>query len=90
MSPTLERVKHEVELLPTGEQYDLYASLRSRFEPESDDDQDAVEAAWDEEITRRVSDIKEGKAELIPGDVADQMMQDFITQLRQTKGSTAV
>ncbi len=89
MSATLERVKHDVELLPAGEQYDLYATLRSRFDPPVPDDEESVEATWDQEIARRVSDVKEGKVQLIPGDVADQQMQDFIAKLRQAKDLSA-
>ena len=90
MSPTLERVYQEVEMLPASEQYDLYATLRSRFEPEPDEDPQAVEAAWDAEIASRVDDIKAGRVQLIPGDVAEQQMNDFIANLRRTKSTAAL
>jgi hypothetical protein len=90
MSPTLERVYEEIELLPTSEQYDLYATLRSRFEPEPDEDTQAVEEAWDAEIANRVADIKAGRVQLISGDVAEQQMNDFIANLRRTKAAAGL
>jgi putative addiction module component (TIGR02574 family) len=40
---------------------DLLASLHEARDPE-------IEAAWDEEIRRRVEEIESGKAKLIPAD----------------------
>ena len=34
----------------------------------TDDLQSVVERAWDEELARRIEDIRSGRVELIPGD----------------------
>lgn len=65
MSITLERLMHEVAELPKSEQYQFYADLRSRLEPESDGAEDELDADWDAELESRVNDITEGKVELI-------------------------
>ena len=49
-----------------------------------DDDsaEEGVEAAWDEEIKRRVGDIRSGKVKTIPG---DQVLQRLKTRRRDAK-----
>jgi putative addiction module component (TIGR02574 family) len=40
--------------------------------------EEGVEQAWDEEIKRRVSDIRSGKAKMIPGEqVLQELAQEF-------------
>ena len=35
---------------------------------EEDEDPDEVERAWDEELARRIEDIRSGRVELVPGE----------------------
>ena len=44
------------------------------LEPDGDDDKASVEQAWDEEILRRVEEIKSGTVQMIP-------MEEVFTEL---------
>lgn len=85
MSQLLERIKNDVEMLPTGEQFDLYETLRSRFAPALEEDSVSCDDAWEIEIAQRVQDIKNGELQPLPGPVADEKMKDFIRELRASK-----
>lgn len=89
MSQLLERIKSDVEMLPTGEQFDLYETLRSRFAPALDEQLDSSDQAWEIEIAQRVNDFKDGKLQALPGAVADEKMKDFIRELRVTRDRTS-
>jgi putative addiction module component (TIGR02574 family) len=40
--------------------------------------EEGVEAAWDEEIKRRVEDVRSGKVEMIPGEqVLQELAEEF-------------
>lgn len=47
----------------------LYENLADQDEEDEDDDPAEVEAAWAEEIGRRVEEIRSGTVETIPADV---------------------
>lgn len=55
-------------------------SLDSRPESTSQDD---VEAAWREELSRRVSDIKDGTVELLDFDQSHQQIRAQLTTRRK-------
>lgn len=59
MSETVERLKAEVEALTNRERAELAQFLICSLDQEQDEN---AEAAWDVELTRRVADIKSGKA----------------------------
>ena len=49
--------------LPVAERADLAGSLIESLDETRDE---AVEAAWDEEIARRIADVDSGKAKTVP------------------------
>lgn len=58
-----ELLKRALALSPE-ERAELADSLRESLDP-ADEDPQAVEAAWDEEIARRIEDLDSGKAKTI-------------------------
>ncbi len=68
ISAKVERIIHEVEALSDEERDELMRAL----EP---DEEIEVSAEWREEINRRVSEIDEGKVQLITE-------EDFLRKLR--------
>jgi putative addiction module component (TIGR02574 family) len=63
MSPELSKLFDEASMLPLEEQELLANSLLSHV---ADNTDQSVQAAWDEEIQRRLDDIRSGKAKMIP------------------------
>ena len=81
MSALFERLREEAKLLPIGEQIELGAQLIRAGEPGDVDEAElaATERAWDDEILRRVEEIKSGKVEMIP---ASQVYTELDEMLR--------
>ena len=52
--------------LPVAERNALVTRLLDSLEGAFDDSPDAVAAAWDEEIARRVADFESGKTQAVP------------------------
>ena len=71
MSTLLERLREQAKHLTDDERCILGAEL---LEPDGDDDKASVEQAWDEEILRRVEEIKSGTVQMIP-------MEEVFTEL---------
>lgn len=70
--------------LPETERIEVVRALReSLLDPSVDHDgppepADEVEAAWSEEIARRIADIDAGRVKLIPAEEAERMIRgDF-------------
>jgi putative addiction module component (TIGR02574 family) len=59
--------------LPESERADLAARLIDSLDPGADDD---AEAAWSEEIRRRVDDLKNGRVRSIPWDEVRRMLDE--------------
>jgi len=74
MSTLLERIREQAKELSDDERCILGAEL---LEPVEDGDVAAVEQGWDEEILRRVEEIKSGKVKMIP---FDEVMTDLRTE----------
>lgn len=74
MSTLLERIREEAKQLSDDERCILGAEL---LEPAGEADAAAIEQAWDEEILRRVEEIKSGKVQMIP---FDEVMADLRTE----------
>lgn len=55
------------------------AQLVQRLIPTLEDNAEEVESAWRDEISRRVAEVKNGTAKLIPG---DQVMRDLRAELK--------
>lgn len=73
MTQTTERLIAELEALPVEAQAEiarrLLQTLKGQIDPE-------VEAAWDEELTRREAEIRNGTASGIP-------LDDVLAELRE-------
>lgn len=63
MSTLLERLREEAKQLSDDERCILGAELLGSA---GEGDAAAIEQAWDEEILRRVEEIKSGKVQMIP------------------------
>jgi putative addiction module component (TIGR02574 family) len=58
MAETLDRLKRQLEHLSTEDKAELAHFLLGSLEPE----EEGVDAAWDLEISRRVEEIRSGRA----------------------------
>ena len=70
MSLTLEALTDEVLRLAPKDRSRLLRDVVASLDDESDDSPEAVAAAWDEEIARRVADMDAGLTEWVPGEEA--------------------
>ncbi|MGH8017541.1 MAG: addiction module protein [Opitutaceae bacterium] len=74
---TVSQIFDEVKKLPSGEQVDLVdlllAHVRSEPNPE-------IEKAWDEEIARRLEDLRAGRANTAPADDVFARVRNAITR----------
>jgi putative addiction module component (TIGR02574 family) len=69
MGQPVEKIEAEAMELSPDERIALaYRLIASVDAFEEDDDPEDVERAWDEELARRIEDIRTGRVELIPGD----------------------
>jgi putative addiction module component (TIGR02574 family) len=67
---TWEELLEKVLQLPSNEQEKIARAVYEHLADEDDDEDPAeVEAAWAEEIQRRVEEIRNGTVETIPADV---------------------
>lgn len=81
MSMPFKQIEAEALQLPPAKLGALIASLRAQQETPSEDTPEAVAAAWDEEIARRVDAMERGDVAWIDGDEA-------LAQLRATASGT--
>jgi putative addiction module component (TIGR02574 family) len=72
MTENAERVKQEVLQLPEADRAELARFLIASLD--ESEYPDAVEAAWDAELSRRVAQIQQGKSRLRP---AHQMLAEI-------------
>lgn len=49
----------------------------------SDVEQAEIDAAWDEEIDRRIDDIMTGKVELVDGEETQRMVREMLSERRK-------
>jgi len=66
--------------LPSRQRAELATRLIASLDPEEDDDPAEVEQAWEEEIRRRIADVRAGTVELIP---ADEVLAELRAELRR-------
>ena len=71
MSDTLETLKTQLGTLPGPDRAELAHFLIGSLESEVDDD---AETAWDQELARRVADIRAGR---VVGKSADQVFAEL-------------
>jgi putative addiction module component (TIGR02574 family) len=72
MNPTVEHWKSQLAILPPEERAELADYLLSSL----DDEHEAIEAAWEEEASRRVAEIRSGK-------VVGRPAEELLDQLRR-------
>jgi putative addiction module component (TIGR02574 family) len=77
MSPAFEQLKSQLGRLSQEERAELAMFLLDSLDPEEEDKD--VSAAWEEEIGRRVADIRSGKAQ---GKPAEQVFAELREQYR--------
>ncbi len=76
MTPQLSEVLEKALALSTQERGVVIDRLIESLDDEPAEE--GAEAAWEEEIKRRVDDIRSGKVELIPGEeVLRRLAKDF-------------
>ena len=87
MSPALEQLKKEISQLPPSERHALWRSLNEEFDPQpnEEDDEASIEAAWDEEIANRVQEIKDGTVQLLSSEDFESQIQTHLIQLRANR-----
>jgi putative addiction module component (TIGR02574 family) len=74
MAETLERLKIQLEHLSTEDKIELAHFLLISLEPE----EEGVAAAWDSEISRRVEEIRSGRASGTPAEeVFAELRREF-------------
>jgi putative addiction module component (TIGR02574 family) len=80
MNRSAQEILEDARLLPPGEMNWLIETLLQ----EGDDGSEAeIEAAWDDEIKRRLDEIDSGAVELIPGEqVRSEMIASLSPQAR--------
>ena len=71
MSDPLEALKTQLRTFPGRDRAELAHFLIDSLEPEADDE---AEAAWDQELARRVADIRAGR---VVGKPADQVFAEL-------------
>jgi hypothetical protein len=66
MTATVERIKNDIRRLSTEEVDELLRELQNEYTFQAHDFEEAsIQAEWDAEIDQRMSDVIEGRVELI-------------------------
>jgi len=81
MSPTVEKLFREASDLPDTERAELAGMLLESLEGERDE---GVEAAWAEEIERRVRQIDRGEVKTIPWEEVRTKLYARLNEDRKT------
>ena len=77
MTAGAKRLLEEALQLPTKERAKLAARLLESLDADdSDEDPTQVARAWEVEIERRVREVDEGKADLVPWDAFRRELED--------------
>ena len=70
--------------LSPSEQFDLYTRLRDKFDPILTGADEGVDAAWDEEIERRLREVQSGQAVLVSSEEVEARIDALAARLRRT------
>jgi len=81
ITPQVSELLERALTLSTHERGQLIDRLVASLDEEAPEE--GVEAAWDEEIKRRVDDIRSGRVKTIPG---EQVLQELAERLRDVAG----
>lgn len=82
MASDREKLLAEVLSLPAEDRAAVAAVLLLSLEDEPDDDQESVEAAWAEEIRRRLQELGAGTAETLSAEQARELIASDAAQDR--------
>jgi putative addiction module component (TIGR02574 family) len=74
MPEALDKVKEQLGKLPAAERAELAEFLLHSLDEGEAEEPKVVEAAWQEELRRRLADVEAGRVELIP---ADEVFKDL-------------
>jgi hypothetical protein len=87
MNPTIEHIREEIRHLPPAERLSLWRELGAEFDPSSQEAESVenIEAAWDEIIASRITDIENGTVELLSGDAVAQRTDALFAELGLTR-----
>lgn len=80
MSLPLKQLEAEALELSSQERAQLARRLLVSLDEDADDDPAEVERAWEEEIRRRLQEVEEGTAELVP---AEQVFSELRLRTRR-------
>ena len=82
MSATLEQVAENISELSPQDRKTLLARLIRELEPEENLSPEEIDAAWDQEISRRLEEIDSGKVKLIPAEEVFSKIQARLDEAR--------
>lgn len=79
MTAEAKRVFHAALQLPTQEREELIERLEASLDEGAPEE---IEAAWIEEVKRRIADIDSGKAKLVSSESTRQMRAEILERAR--------
>ena len=82
MSATLEKVTKEISELSLHDRKELLARLIRDLEPGENFPQAEIDAAWDQEISRRLEEIDSEKVKLVPAEEVFAKIQARLDEAR--------
>lgn len=80
MTAALEKLRQQVKTLSANQQATLVDTLERDLQEQLSTE---ANAAWDEKIRGRVSEIEAGEAKLIPFDEVEAEMDEFVSSLQK-------
>ncbi|HKS90551.1 MAG TPA: addiction module protein [Tepidiformaceae bacterium] len=80
--PTLEQVRADAAQLSDDDRELLMVELAASLRPQTPEEQEAYDRAWEEEIERRIRDVDEGREQLIPWEEVRASAQQMIDNIR--------
>jgi len=82
MGNMIEELEAQALKLTPQERSELAHRLIGSLEGATEDTPEAIAAAWDEEIARRVADMEAGRTEWVP---ADRVMREVRERIRRAQ-----
>lgn len=82
MTATVERIKNDIRRLSTEEVDELLRELQNEYTfPPHDVEEASIQAEWDAEIDQRMSDVIEGKVELITAEESERRTSELFVKM---------
>jgi putative addiction module component (TIGR02574 family) len=85
MPQTATEILEAVRQLPPDQQRWIAYEILDPLDTEEEGTSEEIEAAWGEEIQRRLDEIDSGKVELIPWETVQQELHGKINALKQRR-----